>query len=396
METGQEMKDRCYLDYNATAPLKDEVISSMEKAFTIYGNPSSIHYEGRTARGLMEDSRDVIASTLSVTSDRLIFTSGGTESNNLAIKSSIKNKNIKKIFVSPTEHPSVLDVIKSSGVNFQIIKVDQNGVVDLKHLASSLEENENSLVSVMYANNETGVIQPIEKIVEIAKLTNSIVHCDGVQALGKLDFNIDNMGLDFITFSGHKVGGPKGIGLLVIGKNADIYAENLGGGQEMGRRSGTENFLGIIGLATAIEACTKDLKRISETKALRDFLEKSALSISPDSIVHGFAADRLPNTLSISMPMIESAVQLVAFDLKGISISSGSACSSGKVEESHVLKAMNVNANHSRCSIRVSIGSNTTKDEILRFLEVWSELKQKQLYEYANLSEGSIINVASN
>jgi cysteine desulfurase len=363
-----------YFDYNATAPLHKNVIKKIQNLkFEEFGNPSSVHKIGRNSKKIVEEVRRNILSTLKAKNYDLIFTSGATESNNLAIKGFIKKNNIKTIYSLETEHASVIDVVKNLEIEKKFFKINSNGTVNLKEIEEELSKQTNPfLVSIMFANNESGIIHPIKEISKIVKKYKGIIHCDGVQSLGKIEIDLDNLDVDLFSISSHKIGGPTGIGALLINNRNNITPEIIGGGQEKNLRSGTENFLGILGFGEAINE-VNNLTKIcnSEIKNNRDLLEANLKKLSNEIKIFGEDADRLGNTCYFAYPSMTSENQVIALDQKGICISSGAACSSGKVEPSHVLKAMKVDDKYIHSAIRVSLGWDSTKEQIETFFSVW-------------------------
>ena len=363
-----------YLDYNATAPLHKNVIKKIQSLkFEDFGNPSSVHKTGRNSKKIIEEVRRNILSILNAKNYDLIFTSGATESNNLAIKGIIKKNNIKTIYSLETEHASVVDVLKSLDIQKRFFKINANGTVNLNEIEEILsKETGQFLVSIMFANNESGIIHSIKDISKIVKKYNGIIHCDGVQSLGKIDIDLNDLDLDLFSISSHKIGGPTGIGALLISSRNNISPEIVGGGQEKNLRSGTENFLGILGFGEVINE-VHNLSKIcnSEVKNNRDFLEANLKKLSNEIKIFGEDTKRLGNTCYFAYPSMTSENQVIALDQKGIFVSSGAACSSGKVEPSHVLKAMKVDDKYIHSAIRVSLGWDSTKDQIETFLNVW-------------------------
>ena len=363
-----------YLDYNATAPLHKNVIKKIRSLkFEDFGNPSSVHKTGRNSKKIVEEVRRNILSILNAKNYDLIFTSGATESNNLAIKGIIKKNNIKTIYSLETEHASVVDVVKSLDIQKKFFKINANGTVNLNEIEELLsKETGQFLVSIMFANNESGIIHSIKDISRIVKKYNGIIHCDGVQSLGKIDIDLNDLDLDLFSISSHKIGGPTGIGALLISSRNNISPEIVGGGQEKNLRSGTENFLGILGFGEVINE-VHNLSKIcnSEVKNNRDFLEANLKKLSNEIKIFGDDTNRLGNTCYFAYPSMTSENQVIALDQKGIFVSSGAACSSGKVEPSHVLKAMKVDDKYIHSAIRVSLGWDSTKDQIETFLNVW-------------------------
>ncbi len=363
-----------YLDYNATAPLHKNVIKKIQNLkFEEFGNPSSVHKIGRNSKKIVEEVRRNILSTLKAKNYDLIFTSGATESNNLAIKGFIKKNNIKTIFSLHTEHASVIDVVKNLDIEKKFFNINSNGNVNLKEIEELLSKQTSPfLVSIMFANNESGIIHPINEIAKIVRKYKGIIHCDGVQSLGKIEIDLDSLDVDLFSISSHKIGGPTGIGALLINTRNNILPEITGGGQEKNLRSGTENFLGIVGFGEAINE-VNNLAKIcnSEIKNNRDLLEANLKKLSNEIKIFGEDTNRLANTCYFAYPSMTSENQVIALDQKGICVSSGAACSSGKVEPSHVLKAMKVDEKYIHSAIRVSLGWDSTKEQIETFFNIW-------------------------
>ena len=363
-----------YLDYNATAPLHKNVIKKIQSLkFEDFGNPSSVHKTGRNSKKIVEEVRRNILSILNAKNYDLIFTSGATESNNLAIKGTIKKNNIKTIYSLESEHASVFDVLKSIDIQKKFFKINTNGTVNLNEIEELLsKETVPFLVSIMFANNESGIIHSIKEISKIVKKYTGIFHCDGVQSLGKINIDLNDLDVDLFSISSHKIGGPTGIGALLINSRNNISPEIVGGGQEKNLRSGTENFLGILGFGEVINE-VQNLSKIcnSQVKTNRDFLEANLKKLSNEIKIFGEDTKRLGNTCYFAYPSMTSENQVIALDQKGIFVSSGAACSSGKVEPSHVLKAMKVDDKYIHSAIRVSLGWDSTKDQIETFLNVW-------------------------
>jgi len=363
-----------YLDYNATAPLHKNVIKKIQNLkFEEFGNPSSVHKIGRNSKKIVEEVRRNILSTLKAKNYDLIFTSGATESNNLAIKGFIKKNNIKTIFSLQTEHASVIDVVKNLDIEKKFFNINSNGNVNLKEIEELLSKQTSSfLVSIMFANNESGIIHPINEIAKIVRKYKGIIHCDGVQGLGKIEIDLDSLDVDLFSISSHKIGGPTGVGALLINTRNNISPEITGGGQEKNLRSGTENFLGIVGFGEVINE-VNNLAKIcnSEIKNNRDLLEANLKKLSNEIKIFGEDTNRLANTCYFAYPSMTSENQVIALDQKGICVSSGAACSSGKVEPSHVLKAMQVDEKYIHSAIRVSLGWDSTKEQIETFFNIW-------------------------
>ena len=349
-----------YLDHNATTPMRPETIAAVAAAQAMCGNASSVHAWGRRARARIEDAREQVAALVNAKPEWVVFTSGGSEANNLALQG-IDGK----IYASAVEHPSVLeardDIIE--------IPVDADGWVQLDALPEDA-----ALVSVMLANNETGVSQPVARVSEIAKSRSSLIHCDAVQAAGRIAFEMGSLGADMLTLSAHKIGGPQGVGALIVRDGVRLDAHIRGGGQERGLRAGTENVAAIAGFGAAAAVARTELAQAQSLHRLRDRLESEIRAIAPGAVVFGAGKPRLPNTSCIAMPGVSAETQLMAFDLAGVMVSAGSACSSGKVAKSHILAAMGVADDVAETAIRVSLGWTTTEADIARFVAVWRDL----------------------
>jgi len=353
-----------YLDYNATAPMRPEVIEAVTAALALGGNPSSVHEPGRRARRVIEDAREEVAALIQAAPEDIVFTSGGTESNALALYGAGR----ERILASAVEHASVL-----GNAACDLVPVDGNGVVDLAALESMLDSRP-ALVSVMLANNETGVIQPVAEAAEIAHRYGALVHCDAVQAAGKIPVDVTALGADLLSLAAHKLAGPKGVGALYVAPHVELRPLFAGGGQERRRRSGTENLSGIAGFGVAAKLARDHIGDYANLARLRDALEARVLKIAPGAIVFGSAAPRLANTALISMPDVASEKQVIAFDLDGIAVSAGSACSSGKIEPSRVLRAMGYEMGVANTAVRASLGWRTSEDDVTRFIEVWGRI----------------------
>ncbi|MCH8835517.1 MAG: cysteine desulfurase, partial [Proteobacteria bacterium] len=322
---------------------------------------------GRAVRRAVEDAREAVAALVGAAPADVVFTSGGTEANNLALRGAGR----ERILVSAVEHESVL----MAGAGAALIPVDSDGVVDLDALDSLLAgEGTPALVSVMLANNETGVVQPVAGIAEVARRFGALVHCDAVQAAGKIPVDMGALGVDMVSLSAHKIGGPAGIGALVVADSVPLSPIVFGGGQERGRRMGTENFSGIAGFGAAAREAGKGVDGFAELGRLRDALERRILAVSPGTRIFGAGAGRLPNTSCLTMPGMASETQVMALDLAGVAVSAGSACSSGKVQASHVLAAMNADAAQAASAIRASLGWNSTAQDVDRFVDAWTAL----------------------
>ena len=356
-----------YLDHNATSPLRDESRAAMERAWSIGGNPSSVHGQGRASRAIVEQAREQVAARAGARAQDLIFTSGGTEANALALWGAIRgaldaNARITRLFVSAIEHPSVLAnaaaiAERTPGIRLETIPVTPEGVVDLEALRGLLREGKGrALIAVMAANNETGAVQPIADIAALLKEHEGYLFVDAVQAFGKVA--VDASLADYVSLSAHKIGGPQGAGALIVRDGVPFAAAILGGGQERGLRAGTENVAGIAGFGAAA-ALANPL-----SPGLRDRFEAELRRIAPDTVLFANTVARLPNTSNFALPWINAETALMALDLDGVMLSSGSACSSGKVAASHVLRAMGVAEALAGSALRVSFGWNSCDDDV--------------------------------
>jgi cysteine desulfurase len=355
-----------YLDYNATAPLRPEVRAAMEALAGAPLNPASVHGVGRAAKKHLEDARAGIAQALSAFPNEVIFVGSGSEANNMVLRAFAGER---ALLVSAIEHASISKTASLLGA--ATVPVDGNGVVNLTMLEAQLKAlGRPALVSVMLANNETGVIQPIAEVACIAHTHGALVHCDAVQALGKTTLDWGLLGVDMLTVSGHKCGGPVGAAALLVRNDLPIKPLITGGGQELGRRAGTENIPAIVGFAEAVKQAVRG-EQAKEWLEWREWLEATLLQAAPEAQIFGSNATRLPNTLQISMPGVKSETQLMNFDLAGFAVSAGSACSSGRVAASSVLLAMGVTPEIAETAIRISWGWGTTHAEVEAFAEAW-------------------------
>jgi cysteine desulfurase len=380
------MQNRVYLDWNATTPLRPEAREAMAAAWDLSGNPSSVHAEGRASRRLVEDARAVIAEAVGADARNVVFTSGGTEANSLALTPGLRRNSglpINRLVVSAIEHASVLTGGRFAREAIEILRVGNSGVVDLDHLREILSDGPPALVSVMSANNETGALQPVAEIADIVHGAGSLLHVDAVQTLGKILFCIREIKADLISVSAHKIGGPKGIGALVLGDGLNgLEASIRGGGQEQGRRAGTENVLGIAGFAAAVKAAMASLQDdMGRVENLRKRLE-TGLRQTRGAFVFSENTPRLPNTTLFTVPGLKAETAVIGFDLEGIGVSSGSACSSGKVQPSHVLEAMGFGPELAKGAVRLSLGWSTTEADIDCCLEAWRKLASALLKGY--------------
>jgi len=370
------MNQRSYLDYNATAPLRTEVREAVAEALRIVGNPSSVHQEGRTARAAIEAARVKVARLVGAAPEDVIFTSGGTEANALALAA--QSGEAWHCYLSAIEHPSVLAGGRFYRETTTVIPVTGDGVVDLEILASELAKHHlggwRPFVSLMAANNETGAIQPVAEASEIVHSAGGLLHSDAVQAAGRMTFDMASLGADMLSLSAHKIGGPKGVGALVLKPGVAVEPLVKGGGQERRKRAGTENVAGIVGFGVAAELAGADLAKTEAIGALKEALEAGALAIAPEGVIVSKAVPRLVNTSCIAVPGAKAETLVIGLDLAGVAVSAGSACSSGKVEASHVLGAMGVAPELAQGAIRVSLGIGTTSADIERFLGAFGEL----------------------
>jgi len=363
-----------FLDHNSTTSIKPFIKDAMFDVMEHPLNASSIHNFGRKAKEIVNLSRKKILDNLNAEGEEVIFTSSGTEANNLAVKGFF---NVDYIAISTIEHISVVKSAFSTDKEIIEIPVDNNGVIDIDCVEKIAEEyKDRVLFSIMLANNETGVIQPIKEIGEIIHKYNGYLHCDAIQALGKISVDFSDLNVDMLTISSHKIGGPQGAAALVIDKSLLLEPMIYGGSQENNNRAGTENIPSILGFGMAVDSINNEVK----SNGLIGYLESNIngyIDHGDDIEIFGKNADRVYNTTFIAMKGMDSQTQVINFDLAGIAVSNGSACSSGTVKKSHVLKAMNVSDEVSSCAVRVSIGEETTKSDIDRFFEVWKNNYEK-------------------
>lgn len=360
-----------YLDYNATAPLRPEARAAIEAALGRPGNASSVHAFGRQARALVEEARERVARLAGAPEDAIVFTSGGTEANVLALGGAVMGAaeagtRITRLFVSAIEHPSVRAtaaalVERMPGAKLYEIPAGADGRIAVRGFEELLREGKGrALAAIMAANNETGVVQPLAELIAAAKAAGALVLVDAVQAAGKIPFDAAGLGADYVTLSSHKIGGPQGAGALVLQDGAPFAAQLLGGGQERGRRAGTENVAAIAGFGAAAQAAGAQLP----TAELRDVFEAKLREGAPDAVIFGEHAPRLPNTSNFAVPGVTAETAMIALDLEGVALSSGAACSSGKVKRSHVLEAMGVAPDLAGCALRASFGWASTMDDV--------------------------------
>jgi cysteine desulfurase len=377
------MAARAYLDFNATAPLRAQARAAMMAALDVTGNPSSVHAEGRLARRLVEEARQDVADLLGASPRHVVFTSGGTEANLFALCPWIEVEGDRhprdRLLVSAIEHPSVRCGGSFPEDKLEELNVSASGIIDLEalkyRLSTGASAGDRPLISIMLANNESGIIQPIQAAARVVHAVGGLLHVDAVQAAGRVACSIAELDADLLTVSAHKLGGPKGVGALVRREGVVPRPMVRGGGQERGLRAGTENVAAIAGFGAA--AATARARLVDEAVrmgALRDRLEAGLRAISSDTTIFGADVERLPNTVLFAVPGVKAETAVIALDLEGIAVSSGAACSSGKVQPSHVLAAMGVDPLLARGAIRVSLGPQTTEIEVDCFLHAWTKL----------------------
>ena len=360
-----DFRQSLYMDYNATAPVLPVVAARMDELARLPLNPSSIHAYGREARRLVEATRTRLAEMLSVWPTEIVFTGSGTESNNLAVRGLADSS----LVVSAVEHTSVLNVAKRLGGQF--VPVDGQGLLCMRRLEEALQLcNVRPLVSVILANNETGVVQEMAEIAALVHRYGGLLHCDAVQAFGKMPLDFGLLGVDMMTVAAHKIGGPVGVGALVVRSGISLNAQMVGGGQEGRRRAGTENVAAIAGW----DALMQHLPDLSQQQGWREAVEAAMLKAAPGARVMGEGVRRLPNTLCITMPGVSSETQLMNFDLSGICVSAGSACSSGRIEASHVLLAMGLEKAEASTALRISGGWGTSEADWQAVVQGWVAL----------------------
>ena len=375
------MVERSYFDWNATAPMRPQAAEALREALSVPGNPSSVHAEGRAARRLVEEAREEVAALVAARPGDVFFTSSGTEANMLALTPAIQTADERrpreKLLISAIEHSSVRTGGRFPRGAVADIAVDADGRVDLAALADALAETSRPLVSIMLANNETGVVQPITQAAAIVHAVGGLLHVDAVQAAGRITCDINALGADLLTLSAHKIGGPKGVGALIRAREDIHFPEPLirGGGQERGLRAGTENVAGIAAFGAAAAAARRQgAAEADHMLALRDRLETGLKAVTPGAVIFGATVERLPNTTLFAAEGMKAETAVISFDLEGIAVSSGAACSSGKVQPSHVLAAMGVSPALTRGAVRLSLGWTTTETDIERLLGAWRKL----------------------
>ena len=382
------MPQRTYLDANAGAPLLPEAREAMLSVLGQAANASSVHNEGRAARQFVETARAEVAAAVGARPENVIFTSGATEAAALALTPRLRSGGrlapVGRLYVGATEHPCVLAGGRFPQERVTRLPVESSGVIDLTALEEALAEHDRSegtpYLALMLANNESGVIHPIREAASLAKTHGGYVFCDAVQALGRIPAEIGALGVDFLAISAHKLGGPQGAGALILA-DEDVHPEPLltGGGQEKRRRSGTENVAAIAGFGVAARLARHHLAEAGRVAALRARLEHGIRSVSPEAAIVGAQAGRLPNTALFAVPGLVAETAVIAFDLAGIAVSAGSACSSGKVEASHVLEAMGYSASLARSGIRVSLPAGAQEADIEEFIAAWRAIHPRMV-----------------
>jgi cysteine desulfurase len=377
------MRELIYLDHSATTPVRAEVLEAMLPFFgPRFGNPSSTHRWGREARVALDEARERLARALGASADEICFTSGGTESDNLAVIGAwrAQRRTRPAVVTTPIEHKAVLaavDEIEEEGGTARLLTVGREGLVDRASFDAALRDDV-ALCSVMWVNNEVGTVQDIPSLVDAAKAKGVLFHSDGVQALGKVPIDLKSLPVDYLSVSGHKVGAPKGIGALFIRRGAPVTPLLHGGSQDRGRRPGTENVAMSVGFARAVELAVAEREaECARLERLRNELESALLARIPDAVIHGRGAPRAPHVLNISVPGTDSESMLMALDIQGVACSAGSACQSGSIDPSHVLTACGVPHELASASIRFSLGSLTTEGHVAKVSELFPALIAK-------------------
>ena len=380
------MHRRVYMDYNATAPLLDAAREAMLLSMDELGNPSSVHKEGQNARRIINSARDNLAQLTSADAAHITFTSGATEASTHLLTPHYKmgrsDLKVSKLYVSAVEHPCILSGGRFAKDDVVIIGVDHDGRIDLDALEKNLSDHDQSeglpMLALQAVNSETGVVQPVAQAATIARKYNALIVIDAVQMLGRRSLSMSNLDADFVIVSSHKIGGPKGVG-AIISKGEILMPSPLiiGGGHEKGHRAGTENLIGISGFGAACEIALKNLHVFQEIGNKRDQLEQKMQNLASDLVIHGKGVERIANTTCFTLPGMKSETMQIAFDMEGIAASSGSACSSGKVSESHVLVAMKADSKSG--ALRVSMGPQTTDEDVDRFLQVFEKMNERRL-----------------
>lgn len=363
--------NRTYADYNATAPLRPEAKAAIAAAQELTGNPSSVHAEGRKARALVEGAREVVAAALGACRDDIAFTGGGTEAVQTALRGALRATGDAVLVASAIEHDAVASLLTAG----EAWPVGDDGVVDLEWLkvevAKLKRQGYRPLVSLMLVNNETGVIQPVAEATEIVRAAGGLIHCDAIQALGKIDVSVVDLEVDYLSLSAHKIGGPQGMGATYVRAGAPFSAIQTGGGQEFGRRAGTENVAGIAGFAAAVTAATRGMAAYQALGEHRDRMEEKLRASAPTLKVHGAQAARVAGVSCFGVEGLPAETQIMGLDLAGFAVSAGAACSSGKVKPSRVLTAMGLSDTAARSAIRASFGWKTAWQDFDGLAEAW-------------------------
>jgi cysteine desulfurase len=364
---------RTYLDYNASAPLRAEARAAMVASIDTTGNPSSVHAEGRAVRAIVERAREEVAQLVNAKPSEVVFTSGATEANNWVMAAGWD-----EICVSAIEHDSVLVPARASGARLASLPVSRSGIVDVEAamatLARARERSARVLASLMMANNETGVIQPVAEVAAEARRLGAVMHVDAVQAPGRVDIDFAALGAEAMVLSAHKLGGPRGVGALIIRDGVALTPFIKGGGQERRRRGGTENVTGIAGFGAAAAALKREVDAVARISRLRDMLEDGVIRSTPAAVIVGREAPRVGNTACIALPGKPAETLVIKLDLDGIAVSAGAACFSGKVKASHVLEAMGLGLDIAGSAIRVSLGPETSEGDVAAFLAAWEKV----------------------
>src|SRR5439155_2284142 len=368
--------DRVYLDHAATTPVDPEVAEAMSRVLhDTHGNPSSIYAEGRAARAAVDRARDEVAAAIEAEPSEIVFTSGGTEADNLALRGALKARRDERdgLITTAIEHHAVIDTARDleryAHVRLTVVSVDRAGVVDTAAIRDALDDR-TSLVSVMHANNEIGTIEPIADIGVLCRDRGVTFHSDAVQTVGALEIDVRDMPVDLMSINAHKFYGPKGVGALYVRRGTRVATMQTGGGQEKGRRTGTENVAGIVGLGVALRiACERRATESPRQAELRDRLIAGVRERVPDAVLNGHPTERLPNNASFCIPGAEGEALIVALDLEGFAVSSGSACTSGETEPSQVLLALGIDRELAKGSLRVTVGRSTTAADVDRFVD---------------------------
>jgi cysteine desulfurase len=374
--------DRAYFDWNASAPLRPEAREAMAAAMDATGNPSSVHAEGRHARELVETAREQVAALVGASAAEVVFTSGATEANAWALSG------WDTIFLSGIEHESVRAPAKISGARLVDIPAGPEGRARIDAVAPFALDHERlgrTVVTLQMANNETGILQPVAEAVSFAREHGHSVHTDATQAAGRVPIDFAGLGVDLLSLSSHKLGGPKGVGALVIRDGVTIPPLIAGGGQERRRRAGTENVAAIVGFGAAASLALDDLEKVAALAARRDAIERDLIELAPECVVIGQSSPRIANTLCIAWPGKSAETTVIKLDLAGVAVSAGSACSSGKVGSSHVLEAMGLAADMAKSAIRVSLGPTTSDRDIQRLIAAWLAVRGPRSVERGSI-----------